>query len=166
MTFKLAHKSDFPKLWPILETVIRAGETYAWDSDMTREAARGVWLDAPAQAGGATWFVEDAGEVLGTYFYKANFAGNAAHIANAGFMVSPAARGRGVGRRMGEHCLEQARSAGFAAMQFNFVVANNPALALWQSLGFTIIGTIPDAFKHPTAGLVAAHVMHQHLTTN
>jgi L-amino acid N-acyltransferase YncA len=160
---RLAQDSDFPKLWPILEAVIRAGETYALDPTMTREAARALWLDTPSAASGATWLVEERGEVLGTYYYKANFAGGARHIANAGFMVSTSARGRGVGRRMAEHCLVEAKTAGFSAMQFNFVVANNPALALWQTFGFSIIGTIPSAFEHPTHGRVEAHIMYKTL---
>ena len=48
-------------------------------------------------------------------------------------------------------------------MQFNFVVATNPALELWKRLGFRIVGTLPGAFAHPTRGYVDAHVMFREL---
>jgi ribosomal protein S18 acetylase RimI-like enzyme len=79
-------------------------------------------------------------------------------------MVAPSAQGRGVGRRMGEHCLDEARRLGFRAMQFNLVVSTNePAVALWKKLGFDIIATVPEAFNHRTLGLVDAYVMYRSL---
>src|SRR5689334_8170042 len=88
-----------------------------------------------------------------------NQPGLGSHVANTVFMVSPSARGLGVGRRMGEH-LSEARRLGFRAMQFNFVVSTNePALRLWQQLGFSIIGTLPGAFRHSQRGFVDAYVM-------
>ena len=102
--------------------------------------------------------------VLGTYLLKPNQPGNGSHIANAGFMVSSAARGRGVGRAMGEHCLDQARAAGYLGMQFNAVVASNHgAIKLWYALGFETIGTVPRAFRHPVDGLVGLHIMYRDL---
>jgi ribosomal protein S18 acetylase RimI-like enzyme len=85
-------------------------------------------------------------------------------VANASFMVHPGAQGRGIGRAMGEHCLAEARTAGFLAMQFNFVVSTNTrGVALWRSLGFEIVGTLPNAFNHQTLGLVDAYVMYRAL---
>jgi ribosomal protein S18 acetylase RimI-like enzyme len=75
-------------------------------------------------------------------------------------MVSPGARGLGVGRAMGEHALSEARRLGFRAMQFNFVVSTNePAVRLWQQLGFKIVGTLPGVFRHREKGFVDAYVM-------
>ena len=88
----------------------------------------------------------------------------AAHVANAGFMVSEKARGKGVARTMAQHALETAKQLGFEAMQFNFVVSiNTVAVKLWQSLGFEIIGTIPRAFNYPDGKKVDAYVMHRFL---
>ena len=79
-------------------------------------------------------------------------------------MVAPEARGLGVGRAMGEHCLSEARRLGFRAMQFNFVVSTNEAaISLWQNLGFTIVGTLPGAFRHPEKGHVDVYVMFRSL---
>jgi ribosomal protein S18 acetylase RimI-like enzyme len=43
------------------------------------------------------------------------------------------------------------------------VETNTAAVRLWQSLGFRIIGTVPEAFHHPTHGYVGLHVMHRPL---
>ena len=71
---------------------------------------------------------------------------------------------KGVGRAMGEHCLNEARRLGFRAMQFNFVVStNDSAVQLWQQLGFKIVGTLPGAFRHPEKGYVDVYVMFRSL---
>ncbi len=79
-------------------------------------------------------------------------------------MVDPAARGKGVGRQLGEHVVEWARAEGYRSIQFNAVVeTNTSAVKLWQDLGFQIIGTVPEAFDHRVHGLVGLHVMHLQL---
>ena len=86
------------------------------------------------------------------------------HVANASFMVDPAAQGKGAGRALGEHCLDEARRQGYDAMQFNFVVSTNTAgVELWKKLGFEIVGTLPKTFEHATLGRVDAYVMHRFL---
>jgi GNAT superfamily N-acetyltransferase len=76
-------------------------------------------------------------------------------------MVAADARGRGVGRRLAEYVLQWHRHQGFRAIQFNAVVETNTgAVRLWQSLGFSILGTVPEAFDSPTHGLVGLHLMH------
>jgi len=83
---------------------------------------------------------------------------------NASFMVSSRARGRGLGRVLGEHCLDRARELGYRAMQFNAVVSTNTvAVRLWRSMGFIIVGTIPDGFNSTKHGLVDFHIMHRYL---
>jgi GNAT superfamily N-acetyltransferase len=71
---------------------------------------------------------------------------------------------RGVGRALGEYVIDWSRAAGFAGIQFNAVVeVNQPAVHLWKSLGFEVIGTVPEAFDHPDHGLVGLHVMYRRL---
>jgi len=99
---------------------------------------------------------------VGTYLLKPNQPGQGSHVANCGYMVARAASGRGIGEAMCRHSLEEARRLGFRAMQFNFVVSTNTrAVALWKKCGFSVVGTVPQAFRHPTLGLVDAHVMHR-----
>lgn len=160
LTIRLARAADFDALWPILRAVIRAGDTYALDRSLSAEAVRALWMETPR----ATFVAEAGGTVPGTCYIKTNQAGGGAHVCNAGFMVAPAARGRGVARAMCEHAQMQARAMGYLAMQFNFVGSTNEgAVALWQRLGFEIVGRLPRAFRHPAAGLVDALVMYKWL---
>ena len=153
--------ADWPSVWPIFQEVVNAGDTYAYDPRWSSEQARGVWVEAPP---GRTVVACDGPSVLGTAKMGPNRPGPGSHVATASFMVAADARGRGVGRALGEHALSWAREQGYAAMQFNAVVeSNESAVRLWQALGFRIIGTVPEAFAHPTLGRVGLHVMHRRL---
>ena len=160
ITIRYAREGDFAALWPILRGVIRAGDTYAIEPGLTREAMRDLWMRAPR----ATCVAEIAGEVRGTYYIKTNRPGGGAHVCNAGYVVAPPARGRGIARAMCLHAQEEARAMGYLAMQFNFVVETNAgAIALWEDMGFATVGHLPRAFRHPTKGLVDARVMYKWL---
>ncbi len=155
-----ATKEDWPLLWPIFQTIVEAGDTYAYDPTTNYEQGRTLWLDKPRQ----TFLFEDAGEVLGTYYIKTNQGGPGDHVCNCGYMVSDRARGRGIARQMCEHSQIIAREMGYQAMQFNFVASSNAgAVALWQKLGFETVGRLPGAFKHPSQGYVDALVMYKSL---
>ncbi len=79
-------------------------------------------------------------------------------------MIDPLFRGQGIGRRFASHVLDEARGLGFTGMQFNAVVATNTtAIGLWKSMGFDIVGTVPDAFRHPSEGPTAIHIMYRAL---
>ena len=150
--------ADF--IWPILEPVIRAGETYPLPLDMTRTQAMAYWF-APQHE---VFVAEEHRQILGTYFLQPNQQGGGSHVANCGYVTAPWATGRGVARAMCTHSLEHARARGFRAMQFNFVVSTNErAVTLWQSFGFEIVGRLPGAFRHPTQDYVDALVMYRSL---
>jgi L-amino acid N-acyltransferase YncA len=151
-----ATAADHDAIWSIFRAVITPGDTYVFDPQMPREEALAYWFRADTH----TYVAEHEGRVVGTYIIKANQPALGSHVANASFMVAPDARGLGVGRAMGEHCLAEARRLGFRAMQFNFVVSTNePAIRLWKQLGFEIVGTLPGAYRHARFGFVDAHVM-------
>lgn len=155
-------EADWPSVFAFFHDTVAAGETYAFPLGLSSEQARGWWIEAPP---GATVVLEEDGVVLGSAKMGPNRPGRGSHVGTASFMVSPAARGRGVGRRLGEHVVQWHRDQGYAAIQFNAVVETNTvAVALWQSLGFTIIGTVPEAFESATHGRVGLHVMHLPLT--
>ena len=151
-------------IWPILQEVVRAGDTFALSQEIDEPGARQQWM-LPAPAGVFVAVNEQNGAIVGSSLVKANQPGLGGHVANAAFMVASDASGRGVGRALAEHALEWARTAGFSAMQFNFVVSTNlRAIALWKHLGFSIVGTIPQAFQHQGLGRkVDAFVMHRFL---
>jgi L-amino acid N-acyltransferase YncA len=159
MEIREATPDDWRSIWPFFEAIVRAGETYAYDTDLGFEAGRAIWMEAPP--GRTVVAVSgDDGAVLGSAKMGPNRGGNGAHIATASFMVSPAARGRGVGRALGEHAIAWAADSGYRAMQFNAVVeSNRAAVRLWRSLGFEVVGTVPDGFRHPQLGFVGLHVM-------
>lgn len=165
MLIRPALASDADGIWRVLQPTIAAGETYALPRDMQREQALAYWTGAGLTPGVQDVFVaEERGIVLGTYFIRPNQLGGGAHVANCGYMVAPAATGRGIAQAMGEHSFEHARSRGFTAMQYNFVVSTNErAVRLWEHFGFEVVGRLPKAFRHPTSGLVDALVMHRFL---
>jgi ribosomal protein S18 acetylase RimI-like enzyme len=150
---------EFGLVWPIFHAVVAAGDTYAYDPAMTLEEARRLWTRPPARC-----FVARADVVVGAYCVRPNQAGLGDHVANAGYMVAPDARGRGIASAMCVHSLDVARAAGFQAMQFNFVaVSNEGAVRLWQRHGFAIVGRVPAAFRHRRLGPTDVLVMHRFL---
>ena len=160
MLIREATANDGDAIWKILEPVIRGGDTYTLPADMTCADALAYWKSP----GHEVFVAEENGEILGTYYLRANQKGGGAHVANCGYMTAPWASGRGVARAMCQHSLEHAKTRGFRAMQFNFVVSSNErAVRLWQSMGFEIVGRLPAAFVHPTLGPVDALVMYRQL---
>lgn len=156
MLIRPAIQDDADAIWAIIGPTIRAGETYTIDPNITEEAAKARWLGSNRE----TFVAVEDGKIVGTYYIRPNQEGGGNHVANCGYMTAQAEAGRGVAHRMCEHSMEHARARGFRAMVFNFVVSSNErAVRLWQSLGFGIVGRVPDAFRHPSLGLVDALVM-------
>ena len=161
MEIRAARPDDWLQIWPFFRDIVTEGETYAYTDDITAEQAQDLWTPGPD---GFTAVAMDGDEVMGVALMQPNRPGRGSHVATASFMVSPAARGHGVGRRLGEYALGWAKDAGFRAMQFNAVVdTNSAAVRLWESLGFDTIGVVPEAFDSATHGLVGLRVMHRPL---
>lgn len=157
VTVRAAEPADRAAIAAMAREVVEAGEMFCFESvpDVLE-----YWLDPR----GWTFVAEVEGELLGSHVVKPNQKGRGAHVANAGYMTLAAARGRGVGRAMGEHSLAFARERGFRAMQYNFVVETNAdAVHLWTSLGFRVVGRNPEAFRRPSGALADALVMYREL---
>ncbi|MGK0444215.1 MAG: L-amino acid N-acyltransferase YncA [Bermanella sp.] len=160
MNIREATKSDWGNIWPIFSEIVSAGETYAYDPTTSSEQAEKIWLEAPRKV----YVFEEDGEILGTYYLKTNQAGPGSHVCNCGYMVSSAARGKGLATSMCEHSQQVAIELGYKAMQFNFVASSNEgAVRLWGKLGYETVGHLPKAFNHPTLGYVDALVMYKWL---
>lgn len=156
-----ARGEDWSQIWPFFAETVTAGETYAYPEDLDEDTARPLWMQTPP---GRTFVAVQDGVVVGSAKAGPNRPGRGAHVATGSFMVSPAARGLGAGRALGQHVLAWARENGYRAVQFNAVVETNvAAVALWRSLGFAVVGTAPEAFDSRAHGLVGLHVMHLHL---
>lgn len=152
--------ADWPQLWPIVSAVAGTGASYTIAPGISEPDARVYWTGAGAH----TFVAETDGHVVGTYVIKANQPGLGSHVANAGYMVAPGWDGRGIGAAMAEHSFAAARALGFVAMQYNAVVSTNTrAVALWQRFGFTIVGTVPKAYRLHDRELVDLHIMHRFL---
>ena len=133
---RAATEADHDAIWDIFHAIVAAGDTYAFELEMSRQEGLAYWFRADTR----TYVAENDGRVVGTYILKPNQAAAGSHVANAAFMVAPDTRGVRVGRKMGEHCLCEARR-----------------------LGFNIVGTLPGAFRHPEKGYVDVYIMFRSL---
>ena len=157
MEIRPIRAGDWEQIYPFFAAIVAAGETYAYPENLSSADARGYWVAAPP---GRTVVAVDGDSVLGSATMGPNRPGRGSHVATASFMVDPARQGRGVGRALGLHVLDWARSAGYHSIQFNAVVeTNHGAVRLWQRLGFQILATVPEAFNHRRHGYVGLHVM-------
>lgn len=160
MTIRPAAASDAASISRIFKAVVEPGDTYSFNADTTEQEAVAYFLGPNI----TSFVAEDEGRVVGMYKLIPNRIGRGSHVSNASFMVDPSAHGKGIGRRLGEHCLAEAKRQGYDAMQFNFVVSTNTAgVTLWKKLGFEVVGTLPKAFDHASLGKVDAYVMHRFL---
>ena len=156
LTIREANDLDRDAVWEIFRATVAPGDVFVYDPNTPREEAMAYWF----ANGTRTYVAEEQGKIVGSYILRDNRPGLGNHVANAGFMVDPAARRSGIGRAMGEHALNEAGRLGYHSMQFNFVISTNEsAVRLWQQLGFKIVGTLPAAFRHARKGLVDAYVM-------
>jgi ribosomal protein S18 acetylase RimI-like enzyme len=155
-----ATDEDWPRLWPIWHEVVAAGDTYTYDPNTSFADARAAW--SGGQPGHETWLAEAHGDPLGMYHISPNQPGPGAHVANGSYMVAASTRGMGVGRALVEHSLGRCGELGFRAIQFNAVAESNVhAIALYERLGFSTVGIVPEAFAHPQLGFVGLRVMHR-----
>ena len=160
MRIRSFEDADWPAVYAIIQEVIAGGETYAYDPNWTEQQTKDVWVEATPSI--TVVAVDDDGTILGTAHSGPNRPARGSHVSTASFMVSAPARGKGVGRALGEYVLAWARSAGYHGMQFNAVVETNTvAVKLWHSLGFRTIGIVPEAYDSRAHGRVGLHVMYQ-----
>lgn len=161
MEIRIATDQDWPSIYPFYSTIMAEGRTYPFPAGQSLDEARPWWMEEPP---GRTVIAVAEGEIVGSAKMGANRPGNGAHIATASFLVDPEYRGKGVGRALGEYVIGWCRAQGFHGIQFNAVVeVNEPAVHLWESLGFDVIGTVPESFDHPDHGRVGLHVMYRRL---
>lgn len=156
-----------------MNDIINEGRTWPFDKQFADETAyRGYFLshdafvvralDPGLDSNHAT---SAEGDVLGAFYVKPNFPGRCSHVCNGGFITDPRFRQRGVGRLMGVAFLALARDLGYSASYFNLVFESNKAsLALWESLGFERVATLPQAARlEGVQGLDTAYGYHYNL---
>lgn len=160
VTLRGWRESDWDAFEPVFREVVADGRTYAIDASVDDADAQAFWSDCAHRV-----VAEVDGELLGAAKMGPNRPAQGAHVGTASFMVGSAARGKGVGRALGEYVVDWHRREGFRAIQFNAVVSTNrAAVALWRSLGFEVVGTVPEAFGLPDGSWADLLVMHLDLT--
>lgn len=154
--------ADYPLVEPLLRASIAEEAYFTLAADATDDEVKTYWFGGIENE---FWVLEEQGVILGGFYQRRNHFGLGSHIANGGYVVSPLAKGRGIGRLLGEYSLVRAKERGFRGIQFNFVVSTNTvAVNLWKSLGFSIIGTIPGGFHYKRQRYDDAYVMFKDLT--
>ncbi len=160
MNIREAILDDHTAVWKIFKSVIETGENFVFDPKTKKESLGRLWFGDSMK----TYVVVEDTKILGSYYIKPNQPGLGSHIANCGYMVNTNSLGKGVGKLMCAHSIENSTKMGYKAIQFNMVVSSNKiAVKLWESFGFKIIGTIPDGFKHAKKGYVDTYIMHRKL---
>ncbi len=160
MKIREATQNDYDAIWEIFKNVIKTGDTYVFDPNTKKEDLSIHWLASHMK----TYVLAEGEKTLGTYIIKPNQIDLGSHIANCSYMVHPNYHGKGIGKMLCEHSLENAKKIGYKALQFNSVVSTNiPAVKLWKKYGFKIIGTIPKGFKHSSLGYVDAYIMYKEI---
>ncbi|WP_419992873.1 N-acetyltransferase family protein [Streptomyces boninensis] len=164
MMIREATAADWDAIWPFFHEIAAAGETFVYPLDLDKDQGREWWMITKAP-GRSVVAVDDEHGVVGTAHMNTNRPGNGSHMGTASFMVDPAHAGRGIGRALCEYVIEWARGAGYRGIVFNAVVeTNTAAVELYRKLGFSVLGTVPEGFKHPDKGYVGLHMMHLPLT--
>jgi len=159
MDIRQATATDFEAMWHIFRSAIATGDALPFSDGFSAETFRTHWFTSQT-----AYVAVVESRVVGMYKMGANYPDRGSHVASATYAVLPAAQGKGIGQALVNHSLATARSEGFMAMQFNYVVSTNtPAVALYKKLGFVVAGTLPKAFKHRDLGLVDAYVMYRFL---
>ena len=160
MKIQKAEAKDWPEIHKILGEIVKKGDTYAISTDADDQTLQELWMEKPK----ACFVAVEGSQIAGSYYLKNNQEGGGSHVCNAGYIVHPEIRGKGIGRRMCEHSLNTSLEMGYKAMQYNLVVStNHDAVHLWESMGFSIVGTLPGAFVHPDKGPVDAYIMYRNL---
>ena len=145
MKIRRVQQSDAEAISGIILPVFREASTYTIDPDISEADALAYWLSSDKD----TFVAEDYGAIVGTYYRRANQAGGGRHVCNCGFITDARTTGRGIARAMCLHSLDRARSRGYRAMQFNFVVSTNEHAVRLQrnEVAKVVAGSVGDEQK-------------------
>ena len=140
-------EKDLSAMIRIWNEVVEDGVAFPQEEVLTTETGREFFA---AQTYSAVAEDVETGEIYGLYILHPNNVGRCGHICNASYAVRRDLRGEHIGEKLVLDCLAQAKVKGFRIMQFNAVVANNThALHLYERIGFTRLGVIPQGFRMP-----------------
>ena len=135
-------KNEAMAIW---NAVVREGIAFPQDEELTDGTADAFFM---SQSYTGIAVDRDANEILGLYILHPNNVGRCGHICNTSYAVKEDKRGLHIGEQLVNDSLKVGASLGFRILQFNAVVATNiHALHLYERLGFTQLGVIPQGFR-------------------
>ena len=147
MTIKIREfqEKDLKEMIEIWNTVVDDGVAFPQLERLDSNSGRAFFSE---QSFTGVAYDEESGEIAGLYILHPNNIGRCGHICNASYAVKKSFRGMSIGEKLVVHCLAKAKDLDFRILQFNAVVKSNiVALKLYEKLGFTQLGTIPEGFR-------------------
>ena len=162
-----ADERDIEPLRRLYRVIVDEGTSYPHNEFPSDEEFQDYWIRGKTTI---VVYLADRGHdvrMLGAFYLKPNWPGRARHVANAGFIVAPEWRGKGLGRLLGVTMLRCARDLGYRSVLFNLVFSENvTARQLWQKLGFQELGSIPSAVLKNDGTFQNAIIMWRSLMEN
>ncbi|MDD3904052.1 MAG: GNAT family N-acetyltransferase [Sphaerochaeta sp.] len=150
---------DLAGMIEIWNAVVRSGDAFPQDSELTKEEASHFFASQSA-----TSVAVLDGKLVGLYILHPNNVGRCAHIANASYCVGASYRGKGIGKALVLDSMEKAKILGFRILQFNAVLTTNQgALHLYHALGFEDLGVIQGGFAYSDGSFVDIQPMVKYL---
>ena len=143
----LADRPDHEPLRRLYRVIVEEGASYPHDRLPDLEEFEEYWFRGKSTVVAYCRDTKEAG-MIGAFYLKPNWPGRARHVANAGFVVAPEWRNRGLGWLLGALMVDYARDLGDQSVIFNLVFSENIAARyLWKKLGFVELGIIPNAVR-------------------
>jgi L-amino acid N-acyltransferase YncA len=159
----LAGRGDRESLHELYRVIVEEGASYPHDRVPDLEEFEEYWFRGTSTVA-AYPVIREASRPMGAFYLKPNWPGRARHVANAGFIVDPNWRNKGLGWLLGAVMLDYARDLGYRSVLFNLVFSENRAARhLWKKLGFVELAAIPNAVRKNDGSCQEAIIMFQSL---
>lgn len=162
-----AERSDWSALRALYEIIVEEGSSYPHDRVLSEGEFLDYWITGKLTVVACPkncYKGSDQETLAGAFYLKPNWPGRAGHVANAGFVVAPPWRGRGLGRLLGTTMLDCAKAHGYRSVIFNLVFAeNHAARSLWRRLGFEEMARLPSVVRRDDGTYQDALIMFRSL---
>ncbi len=156
----LAGHPDLPLLAQLYDRIVAEGTSYPHERMLTHDEFQDYWAKGKSTVVAYERPCKTDPALLGAFYLKPNWPGRARHVANAGFIVAPEWRNRGLGWLLGAVMLDYAKELGYRGVLFNLVFSENTvARHLWEKLGFRTLGVIPGVVRKNDAQYQDALIM-------
>ena len=144
MVIRKYDKNDLQQMITIWNQVVEDGIAFSQEELLTEETGE-AFFSSQSWCGVAA---DESGEVVGLYILHPNNVGRCGHICNASYAVSAKLRGQHIGEKLVMDCIAHEKKIGLSILQFNAVVESNiHARHLYERIGFTQLGVIPNGFR-------------------